>query len=583
MSDRANRNDSTIENPKSNIQNSNRVWLMQTLRTVMLAGVLFCLHQAHARRLERDEAARHAPLDVEQILGFFPQAARLGEYKPSLGGQLVENPGGEVIGYVLQTSPLSDNVIGYSGPTNTLIAFDPQDHILGTRILNSEDTREHVRAVKRNPEFCFTWNGMTRDEAREFGDVDAVSGSTLTSIAIVRGIQKRLGGEPPNLKFPREVTLDEVRELFPQAASLETGGIELTALDEDGTPLGTVVRTSPFSDTVNGYQGPTETLLAFDTGRKLLGIRLRDSYDNEPYVGYIREDDYFLNSLNGKSVEELAQLDLFEEQVEGVSGATMTSLAVAEGLIPTAQAMLDSKPARQQEPSSFRTAWNPRLRDLGTLAVLLAGSIIGFTDLRGWKSLRIAYLGGVVIYLGFLNGDMLSQAFLVGAARNGLPWQSALGVSLLSVSALAIPIVSKKQIYCHHICPHGALQQLVKGRFAQPRSLPRFLDQVGSVLPVSLLLLTVLVGMFAWRFNLASIEPFDAYLFRVAGWGTLSVAIAGLAVSLFVPMAYCRYGCPTGSLLSFLRLNAHSDRWNRRDTCALVLLLVAVGILMSGA
>lgn len=558
-----------------------RVWFMQTLRMAMLAGVILCLHQAHSRRLERDEASRYAPLDVDQVLEFYPHAARLGEYDTRLGGQLVESSDGEVIGYVLQTSPLCDDIIGYSGPTNTLIACDPQDRILGCRILSSEDTREHVNAVRRSDEFCFTWNGMTREQARSFADVDAVSGSTLTSIAVSQGLQQRLGGDPPNLKFPEEVALDEVRTLFPQASALKSNGLELEVLDESGNRLGTVVRSSPHSDTTNGYQGPTETLLAFEPDRKLSGIRLRASYDNDPYVGYVRDDDYFLNSLNGKSLDELAQLDLVEEQVEGVSGATMTSMAVAEGLIPTARAVLKDVPQEDVE-TDLSTTWSPRGRDLGTVAVLSIGSIIGFTDLRGRRFLRSIYFSGLVVYLGFMNGDMLSQAFLVGAARNGLPWRSAFGVSLLSVAALAIPLVSKKQIYCHHLCPHGALQQLLKGRFVKQRSLPRALDRVGSLLPGLLLLLTVLIGMFAWPVNLASLEPFDAYLFRVAGWGTLSVAIIGLIVSLFVPMAYCRYGCPTGSLLSFLRLNAHSDRWSRRDTCALILLLTASVILMSG-
>lgn len=552
---------------------------MQTLRMLMFAGVILCLHQAHSRRLERNEAARHTPLDLEQVVEFFPQATRLGEYDSGLGGQLVENAEGEIIGYVLQTSPSSDDIIGYSGPTNTLIAFDPKDRILGCRILRSEDTREHVRAVEHSSEFCFTWNGMTRGEARTFDDVDAVSGSTLTSIAVRQGIQKRLGGDPPNLKFPAEVTVEEVQSFFPEAASLKSAGLELEVLEESGNRLGAVVRTSPHSDRVNGYQGPTETLLAFDSDRKLVGFQLRDSYDNEPYVGYVREDDYFRNSLNGNSLEELAHLDLVEEQVEGVSGATMTSMAVAEGIIPAAKAVLEDDSGQDNETSVARSTWSPRGRDAGTVVVLLIGSVIGFTDLRGWKVLRLVYLSGVVVYLGFLNGDMLSQAFLVGAARNGLPWRSAFGVTLLSVSALAIPLVSKKQIYCHHLCPHGALQQLIKARIAKPRSLPRLLDRAGSFLPGALLLLTVLTGMLAWPVNLASIEPFDAYLFRVAGWGSLSVAILGLIVSLFVPMAYCRYGCPTGSLLSFLRLNAHSDRWSGRDAFALILLLIAIAVL----
>jgi hypothetical protein len=81
--------------------------------------------------------------------------------------------------------------------------------------------------------------------------------------------------------------------------------------------------------------------------------------------------------------------------------------------------------------------------------------------------------------------------------------------------------------------------------------------------------------------NLASIEPFDAYLFRVAGVATISIAIVGLVVSCFVPMAYCRYGCPTGAILGFLRKHARSDRWSRRDTFALSLMLIAAGLWLS--
>ena len=55
--------------------------------------------------------------------------------------------------------------------------------------------------------------------------------------------------------------------------------------------------------------------------------------------------------------------------------------------------------------------------------------------------------------------------------------------------------------------------------------------------------------------SLVDIEPFDAWVFRVAGWATITVAIVGLVASLFVPMAYCRYGCPTGALLKFLQVS----------------------------
>jgi len=66
-------------------------------------------------------------------------------------------------------------------------------------------------------------------------------------------------------------------------------------------------------------------------------------------------------------------------------------------------------------------------------------------------------------------------------------------------------------------------------------------------------------------------------LWPIAGIAALSVAIVGLVASLFIPMAYCRYGCPTGKLLDYLRATSHG-RWTRRDTAGFVLLSVAVAL-----
>ena len=59
---------------------------------------------------------------------------------------------------------------------------------------------------------------------------------------------------------------------------------------------------------------------------------------------------------------------------------------------------------------------------------------------------------------------------------------------------------------------------------------------------------------------------------------TITIAIVGLIASLLVPMAYCRYGCPTGAMLEFLRMNAKSDRWTRRDWVALGLAGLALAL-----
>jgi polyferredoxin len=95
------------------------------------------------------------------------------------------------------------------------------------------------------------------------------------------------------------------------------------------------------------------------------------------------------------------------------------------------------------------------------------------------------------------------------------------------------------------------------------------------LVPFALLAVALIVATTGAAFSLVDLEPFDAWVFSVAGWPTLAVAVVGLLASFFVPMAYCRYGCPTGALLRFL---AHSDRWSRRDTAAATLVLMAAAL-----
>ena len=98
------------------------------------------------------------------------------------------------------------------------------------------------------------------------------------------------------------------------------------------------------------------------------------------------------------------------------------------------------------------------------------------------------------------------------------------------------------------------------------------------LIPAGLLVWSLLVALTHWPYSLVHIEPFDAYVFRVAGWATLTIAVVGLVASLFVPMAYCRYGCPTGALLEYLRRHARSDRFTRRDLLAVGCALTALAL-----
>ncbi|MCH5373208.1 MAG: 4Fe-4S binding protein, partial [Planctomycetes bacterium] len=145
----------------------------------------------------------------------------------------------------------------------------------------------------------------------------------------------------------------------------------------------------------------------------------------------------------------------------------------------------------------------------------------------------------------------------------------------LVAAAFVIPLATRRQLYCHHVCPHGAAQQLLKNLIPYHIKLPGWAARTLSAVPWLLLLAVLLVAMWHCPFSLASLEPFDAYLFRVAGWASIMIAVVGLAASLIVPMAYCRFGCPTGAVLNFLRLQGRGDRFRFRDVAALGLVVVA--------
>lgn len=563
-----------VESSPKNRPSRARNVAVHAYRVVLLVIVVAAIHQQHRWFIAQQRGNKAQPLTMEQVTAFFPDGASIGDFDPNHGGQAINDSAGKALGFVVQTSPEANDIVGFSGPTNTMVAFGSDDRILGISVLRSGDTKEHTGDVIRNVPFMTSLNGLSWTEAATV-QVDAVSGATLTSMAISEGISRRLGGNNPVSRFPRAITVDEVKQWFESAAKLQRDDNKpslLRVLDSAGTELGKVARTSPHADSIIGYQGPTDTLLALDAQGRMTGAAIRHSYDNQPYVRYVKEDEYYFNIFKGFSLDQIAELDMVDAGIEGVSGATRTSIAVAEALIHSADVIGKERPAKMESKSFFSGLSG---RDYGTAIVVIVALIISLTHLRGKRRLRIAFQIVLVVYLGFINADMVSQALLVGWAQHGVAWRVAPALVLLTFAALATPIFTGRQVYCTHVCPFGAVQDWTR-RVPRRGKIPKRILQALRYLPGLLLLWVVLVAMFHLPYSLVGIEPFDAFVIRIAGWATITVAVIGLFGSMFVPMAYCRYGCPTGAMLGFLRFNSTSGRFTRQDGCATLLAALAL-------
>ena len=533
------------------------------------------IHQSHQDFLA-DLKEKGQPIPLTEVKEILPLAFSLGPDtdNPSTLQALDQNE--KLLGRVTQTSPEGDSAIGFSGPTNVMVIWDQDQKVSSVSIRSSGDTVDHVDAIIEEPTFFDQFTGMTRKELAQSNKIETVSGATLTSLAIVDAISLRFGGEKQASRFPNPIQIEEVQEHIPAASQLIPSATHpslLEILDINGTKLGQTGRSSPHADQIIGYQGPVDSLLVFDTNGSLTGMKIRSSFENEPYADYPNDDAYFASLFTGRSISQLADMNLTEEEVEGVSGATMTSMAMAEGIVKTATIWEQEKLLNQEAKKSFI---NWKARDYGSLAVILLAGFVAFNKRGKTKFFRVSLQVLLVCYLGLVNGDILSQALFAGWAQSGVPWERAPILALLTLAALLVPMTTGKAFYCHQLCPHGAAQQWMRKFRKNTGRLPKKLDGILKFLPVGLLGLVVIFAFTASAREVAILEPFDAYVWEVAGGITIAIALLSLVASAFVPMAYCRYGCPTGAMLKLFEFGKNDQGWSRRDYFSFALLVLSI-------
>lgn len=544
-----------------------RGWLLHGLRLSLVASIFWLIHLQHVKLLQRELLRDDWAADIADVRGLLPAADQWGDPDPRTGTRSILGADGQRLGFAVQTAPQSNSIVGFSGPSNLLLVFSPDGKVIQAQILSSQDTRDHVEKVRQDPRFLTSLSGQTWGELAQHQKLDAVSGATLTSLAMRRGVIQRLGGTAPNLLFPDSPPVEWVQSVYPLATQLVpvAGRVEeFQVLDASSQPLGIVLRTTPLADDIVGYQGPTETLLcliatndlASPTSEMLVKrLVIGRSYDNAEYVGYVRDDWSFPEVFSELRLRELAQSDLKQLGIEGVSGATMTSVAVGNAAIKTARLHLDA-PTVQAVTATPPLQWS--WRDTAALCVIVLATGFGLSPWRGSRWGRTVVIVLVILFLGVINGTLISQAMLVGWARSGVPWMSALALVAITVVATATPTLCRQNVYCSHLCPHGAVQQLLLPSRSRQWQPGRRWHGLFSLLPPVLLLGCLVAAMVFPTFNLVDVEPFDAWVPFVAGWPSLLLAVGGILFSIRVPMAYCRYGCPTGIMLQILRRNGRS-------------------------
>lgn len=522
-------------------------------RLSILIAACWCLHHVYTQR----KAAQSNQLDpawIEQAQQWLPSAQAFGEPQANDPLTAIYDAEETTIGWATQTYPEAASIPGYAGSSNLLIIFNRNREVLGTQLLFSEDTAGHVQLIEKSPAFFSQWNGKHSASLNQHNDTTVVSSATLTSDAIARGIAARFGATDAAEWFPEPLTLEQVKSIFPDASGfVETKPGVYQVGREAGT---TILRSSEMGVSVHGFQGPSDIIVGLN-GNTVVGVRMIGSRDNEPYILDVAEELKYTEVYDGLTQPANAENDLLV-----VSGASYTARSIDRAVDEMLRRYL-------QVPTAKPIDW----KLIVGMIWLMLGLIIALSPLRKSRKLRLAFAIFSIGVGGLWLGWMVAQDQWITWAERGTLSGTSLALLILSAVAIIVPSIFGKNIYCSHICPHGAAQTLLGNLRKRRFALPAKLHKVMVTVPWLSLILLWILALVGSSFSASLAEPFE--IWSTGFYAILPTVIfgTGLIAAIFLPQAYCHYGCPTGALLKFL---THSpSHWTRRDTIALILVCAA--------
>lgn len=336
------------------------------------------------------------------------------------------------------------------------------------------------------------------------------------------------------------IELSEVQDLFPDAQQLQLLDTSYFAVkNAESQTIGSVMLSSPYSDGIKGYAGPTPLLIALDKEGKILQVKILANRETPGFLKSVTNAGFF-ESWNGLTVDEALQKD-----VDAVSGATYSSRGIQNSL----KARLAVVSRQSVADTTDNSALLPNICIL--LVVIMA--LICFFNPQKTKTLRLVTLLLSIGILGFWRNASMSLLKFYSWLTSGITWPLEWAMVAIFALAVLLPLFTGRAFYCTYLCPMGALQELAGKACKKKVNIPK--NAVTILLIIrKLFLLTLLILVAANAgIDLAFAEPFSVFSVQSITLFSIVFAVIVLVVSLFISRAWCRFLCPTGLLFDLVR------------------------------
>ncbi len=273
-------------------------------------------------------------------------------------------------------SPNTASAQGFGGPVAVTLELDASGAISSITI-GDDYFNETEGYGKKALEDSFSSQFIGMTPPLELGDIDAISGATVTSTAVVNAINT----------------------VYAQL----TGEAAPAAPAEEEAPAAQLYEDGAWRAAFKGFGGPVTVALTLDDSLTIQTIQIGDDQfaETEGYGAQALEPA-FQEQFIGKT------LPLEDGSVDGISGATMTTNAVLDGIDAIYQAATDDTP---DEPQPLPT---PAAEAETDDAATVSSSVAATTDGNGsWTASAQGFAGPVAVTLT-LDDSLTIQSIEIG-------------------------------------------------------------------------------------------------------------------------------------------------------------------------
>ena len=162
-------------------------------RVLLILVIIFLISLQEERILgfsyfnPNEDKLKVQEITITDTKNIFPDADQI--YN---NGEIIKvfNNQNTLIGNLISSSPYTNKIVGYSGNVPLIIGISLTDSVKGVQLLKNYESPEYLNHIYKN-KLLNSWNNQSTLGAIEL-EIDAVSGATETSEAIIKSVRHRL-------------------------------------------------------------------------------------------------------------------------------------------------------------------------------------------------------------------------------------------------------------------------------------------------------------------------------------------------------------------------------------------------------